>query len=100
MALTKQGGRNDNGTGSGRITPIPTPPRLAKPIPFPVPFKKLNGAGRVWEIPNPAPPCPAPFNFLNGTGMRIIFNKRGGVGMGATRSEPAPFPFLLSNNQI
>ena len=37
---------------------------------------------------------PAPFNFLNGTGMRIIFYKRGRVGMGATRPEPAPLPFL------
>ena len=39
---------------------------------------------------------PAPFNFLNGTGMGIIFDKRGGVGMGATRPEPAPLPFLGS----
>ena len=38
---------------------------------------------------------PAPFNFLNGTGMGIVFNKRGGVGMGATRPEPAPLPFLV-----
>ena len=38
---------------------------------------------------------PAPFNFLNGTGMRIILNKWGGVGMGATRPEPAPLPSLM-----
>ena len=31
----------------------------------------------------------------NGTEMGIVFNKRGGVGMGATRSEPAPLPFLF-----
>ena len=40
------------------------------------------------------PPRPAPFKFLNGTGMGFILNKRGGVGMGATRPEPAPLPFL------
>ena len=40
-------------------------------------------------------PRPAPFNFLNGTGMGIGFAKRGGVGMEATRPEPAPLPFLL-----
>ena len=34
-------------------------------------------------------------NFLTETGMRIIFNERGGVGMGATRPEPAPLPFLI-----
>ena len=27
-------------------------------------------------------------------GMGIILNKRGGVGMGATRHEPAPLPSL------
>ena len=37
---------------------------------------------------------PTPFNFLNGTGMRIVSNKRGGVGMGATCPEPAPLPSL------
>ena len=37
---------------------------------------------------------PAPFNFLNGMGMGIVLNKRGGVGMGATRPEPASLPFL------
>ena len=26
--------------------------------------------------------------------MRIVFNKRGEVGMGATRPEPTPLPFL------
>ena len=26
--------------------------------------------------------------------MRIIFNKRGGVGMGVTRPKPVPLPFL------
>ena len=33
--------------------------------------------------------------------MGIIFDKRGGVGMGATRPEPAPLPFLpeLHQNQ-
>ena len=38
---------------------------------------------------------PAPFNFLNGMGMIFILNKRDGVGMGATRPEPAPLPFLI-----
>ena len=38
----------------------------------------------------------SPFNFLNGTDMKIILNKRGGIGMGATRLEPAPLPSLLS----
>ena len=33
---------------------------------------------------------PAPFNFLNWTGMGIVFNKRGGVGMGATRPVVIP----------
>ena len=26
--------------------------------------------------------------------MGIVFNKRGGVGMGTTRPEPVPLPFL------
>ena len=39
-------------------------------------------------------PSPVPFYFLNGMGMRIISNKRGGVGIGATRPEPAPLPSL------
>ena len=26
--------------------------------------------------------------------MGIVFNKRGGVGMGVTRPEPTPLPFL------
>ena len=30
--------------------------------------------------------------------MGIVFNKRGGVGMGATRPEPAPLPFLIQPN--
>ena len=37
---------------------------------------------------------PALFNFLNGTGMGIVFNKWGEVGMGAIRPEPVPLPFL------
>ena len=37
--------KNDNGTGSGRVALIPTPPYLFKIIPTPVPFKKLNGVG-------------------------------------------------------
>ena len=49
--------------------------------------KKLNWAG-------PAPPRPTLFNFLNEIGMKIIFNKLGGVGMGVTRPESAPLPFL------
>ena len=40
---------------------------------------------------------PAPFNILNGTGMGIVFNKRGGVGMGATRPEP---PWMTSPKLI
>ena len=38
---------------------------------------------------------PTPFNFLNGMGMVFVLNKWGGVGMGATRLEPAPLPSLL-----
>ena len=34
------------------------------------------------------------FNFLNGIEIRIIFNKRDGVGMGATGPEPALLPSL------
>ena len=41
---------------------------------------------------------PAPFNFLNGTGMGIVFNKRGAVGMGAIRPEPASLPFLSKSS--
>ena len=37
---------------------------------------------------------PTPFNFLNGTRMGFVLNKRGGVGMEATRPKPAPLPFL------
>ena len=56
MKLSMMAFRNGNGAGSGRVAPIPTPPRLLKRILIPVPFKKLNGAGRVWEIPIPALP--------------------------------------------
>ena len=38
--------RDGNGAGSGRGAPLPTPPRLFKAMPTPVPFKKLNGAGQ------------------------------------------------------
>ena len=38
------------------IAPILTLPRLSETILIPVPFKKLNGAGRVWEFFIPAPP--------------------------------------------
>ena len=37
---------------------------------------------------------PIPFNFLNGTRMRFILNKWGGVGMGATHPELTPLPSL------
>ena len=36
-----------------------------------------------------------PFNLLNRRGMGFVLNKRGRVGMGATRPEPAPLPSLL-----
>ena len=39
--------RDGNGAGSGRVAPIPTAPHLFKIILIPIPFKKLNGAGRV-----------------------------------------------------
>ena len=55
--------RDGNGAGFGQVAPIPTPPRLSKIIPIPVPFKKLNGTGQVWEIPKPAPPRLASFFF-------------------------------------
>ena len=38
---------------------------------------------------------PTRFNFLNETRMRIVSNKRGGVGMRATCPEPAPLPSLI-----
>ena len=38
-----------NGAGLGWVAPILTLPRLLKTIPIHVPFKKLNGVGRVWE---------------------------------------------------
>ena len=38
---------------------------------------------------------PAPFNFLNGTGMRIVLNKRDRVEMGAIDPKPAPLAFLV-----
>ena len=37
--------RNGNEAGSGRVAPIPTPSRLAKPILIPIPFKKLKRGG-------------------------------------------------------
>ena len=43
----------------------------------------------------PALPRPTPFNFLNGTEMRIVLNKRGRVGMRETDPEPVRLPFLL-----
>ena len=42
--------RDDNGTSSRRITPIPTSSSLFKITLIPIPFKKLNGAGRVSEF--------------------------------------------------
>ena len=42
--------RDGNGVGSGRVAPIPTPPRLFKIIPIPVTFKNLNGAGRAGRV--------------------------------------------------
>ena len=42
----------------------------------------------------PYPPRPISFNFLNRTGMGIVFNKQDRVGMEATRPEPTPLPFL------
>ena len=56
---------------------------------------KLSGAGM--GIYHTRPARPAPFKFLNGTGMGIILNKRGGVGMGATRPEPTPLPSLRTH---
>ena len=36
---------------------------------------------------------PAPFNFLNGTGMRIVFNKWGAVRMSdPSRTRPVAIP--------
>ena len=35
-------------------------------------------------------PIPAPFNFLNGTGMKIILNKWNRVGMRAIRPVAIP----------
>ena len=37
----------------------------------------------------------APFNFLNCMGMRIMLNKRSGVGMEATHPKPALLPSLV-----
>ena len=52
--------------------------------------RKLNRAGMgIYHT------RPVPFNFLNGTGMRFVLNKRGGVGKGAIHPEPAPLLFLL-----
>ena len=58
----------------------------------------LGGFGNLSYLPRPAP---HPFNFLNGTGMGIVLNKWGGVGMEATRPELAPLSFLLkSGNKV
>ena len=46
------------------------------------------------------PPRPAQFKFLNGMWMRIILNKRGWVGMGASRPEPASLPSLINLSSI
>ena len=55
-----------------------------------------DGANTGISQTRPTLPHPASFNFLNRIGMRIILNKRGGVGMGATRPEPTPLSFLLA----
>ena len=57
-------------------------------------FRKSNRKVKQGGYGNLSYPRPAPFKFLNGMGMRIILNKRGGVRMGATRPEPAPLPSL------
>ena len=41
---------------TGRVAPIPTLHRLFKIILILVPFKKLNGAGRLWELVIPTLP--------------------------------------------
>ena len=54
-------------------------------------YIKLNGAGMgMYHTRPPGPPRPAPSNFLNGTGMGIASNKRGGVGRGPTRPVAIP----------
>ena len=60
---------------------------------------KLNGAGMGIYHTRLTSPRPALFKFLNGTEMGIILNKRGGVGMGATRPEPAPLPSLVMSSK-
>ena len=40
----------------------------------------------------------APFNYLNRKGMRIVSNKQGEVGMGATHPKPAPLSSLYKIN--
>ena len=56
---------------------------------------KWGEAGTGNSHTRPVPSRPAPFNFLNGTGMRIVFNKRDRIGMEATCPEPAPLSFLF-----
>ena len=51
---------------------------------------KLSGAGM--GIYHTRPARPAPFKFLNGTGMGIILNKRGGVGGDPSRTRPVAIP--------
>ena len=57
----------------------------------------LDGANTGISHTQPTLPHSASFNFLNRIEMRIILNKRGGVGMGATQlktSPPSPSPSL------
>ena len=54
----------------------------------------LDGANTGISHTQPTLPHSASFNFLNRIEMRIILNKRGGVGMGATRPETSPSPSL------
>ena len=53
--------------------------------------------GWVWEFLIPTSPGPVSFNFLNGTGMRIILNKRGKVRMRATRPKPVSLSSLVES---
>ena len=59
---------------------------------------KRGGAGQYEKFPYLPHPTPS-FNFLNGTGMGIIFNKRGGVGMGATYPKPTLLSFLYTDKE-